>query len=359
MKLKDKEAFEKAGHDLLHKVREAERMDQQKVLRSWAGVEERLKKQNKSSFRLTIRYISAIAASVALLVLGGFWLLNDTHWHPDRSLALLEQEPEALFANEIVLITHQEQMQLKGNSSIEYDAEGKTNVDEYVVTVSKREGETKRRGETSDWNQLIVPKGKRADITLSDGTKVFVNSGTRVVYPAVFSSDKREILVDGEVYLDVHKDASCPFIVKTKGLDVKVLGTQFNICSYGKEKIASVVLVEGSVEVSSGEGKSLLSPNQLVEIKDGKATIQNVDVSEYVCWKDGLMLLNDKEVGEVFDKLSRYYGCTIKYDGEIGRTLISGELDLGTDVREVVKIVCQSLFLKYEIDDKNNILIRR
>lgn len=353
MKLKDKEAFEKASYDLLHKVREVEQMDRQKALRSWEGVEERLKKQSKSSFRLTIRYISAIAASVALLVLGGFWLLNDTHWHPDRSLALLEQEPDVLFANEIVLITHQEQMQLKGNSSIEYDAEGKTNVDEYVVTVSKRQGEA------SDWNQLIVPKGKRAHIKLSDGTKVSINSGTRVVYPTVFGSDKREILVDGEVYLDVHKDASCPFIVKTKGLDVKVLGTQFNICSYGKEKIASVVLVEGSVEVTSGEGKSLLSPNQLVEIKDGKAIIQNVDVSEYICWKDGLMLLNDKEVGQVFDKLSRYYGCTIRYDAEIGRTLISGELDLGTDVREVVKIVCQSLFLKYEIDDKNNILIRR
>lgn len=350
----DKEAFEKAGHDLLHKVREAEQMDQEKALRSWAGVEERLKKQNKSSFRLNVSYLSAIAASVAVLVLGGFWLLNnDTHWHPDKSLALLEQAPDALFANEIVLMTHQEQMQLKGSPSIEYDAEGETNVNEYVVTVSKRQGEA------SDWNQLIVPKGKRADITLSDGTKVFINSGTKVMYPTVFGSDKREILVDGEIYLDVHKDASCPFIVKTKDLDVKVLGTQFNVCSYGKEKAASVVLVEGSVEVTSEGGKSLLIPNQLVEIEDQKATIKNVDTSEYVCWKDGLMLLNDKKVGQVFDQLSRYYGCAISYDAEIGKALISGELNLGMDVREVVKFVCQSLFLEYEINDKNDILIRR
>lgn len=355
----DKEAFEKAGRDLLHQVRETEQMDRQKALRSWAGVEERLKKQEKSSSRLNIRYISAVAASVVFFVLGGFWLLNNTYGRPEMSLALLEQEPDVLFANEIVLMTHQEQMQLKGNSSIKYDAGGKTNVDEYVVTVSKKKRETTKRGEPGDWNQLVVPKGKRADVTLSDGTKVFINSDTRVVYPTVFGSDKREILVDGEVYLDVHKDASCPFIVKTKELDVKVLGTQFNVCSYGKGKIASVVLVEGSVEVTSEGGKSLLRPNQLVEIEDGKATIQHVDVSGYVCWKDGLMLLSDQEVGEVFEQLSRYYGCTIRYDAETGKIPISGELDLRTNVQEVISLICQSLFLKYEIDDQNNILISR
>ena len=98
-------------------------------------------------------------------------------------------------------------------------------------------------------------------------------------YPAVFKKDKREILVEGEVFLEVEKDPSRPFIVKTNRFEVKVLGTQFNVCAYKEDAFTSVVLVNGSVEVNSGKNnRSVLSPNQMIKVNDKGTDIKEVDV---------------------------------------------------------------------------------
>lgn len=274
------------------------------------------------------------------------------------SLALLENNTSSLSGNEIVLIESKEKLQLKDESSITYDAEGKSNVEEHVV---KKETAEDRKEKKEEINQIIVPKGRRADITFSDGTRMYVNAGTRVFYPAVFKKDKREIVVEGEVYLDVAKDPSRPFIVKANGFDVKVLGTQFNVCAYKEDASASVVLVDGRVEVSSGKNNksSMLSPNQMIEINDKGTDIKEVDVFEYICWKDNMMMLNDRKVGETLDRLSRYYGRNIWYNEEIGDIPISGKLDLRENMEDVINILCQSLFLQYQTDEKNNIIISK
>lgn len=274
------------------------------------------------------------------------------------SLALLENNTSSLSGNEIVLIESKEKLQLKDESSITYDVDGKSNVEEHVV---KKETAEDRKEKKEEINQIIVPKGRRADITFSDGTRMYVNAGTRVFYPAVFKKDKREIIVEGEVYLDVAKDPSRPFIVKANGFDVKVLGTQFNVCAYKEDASASVVLVDGRVEVSSGKSNksSMLSPNQMIEINDKGTDIKEVDVFEYICWKDNMMMLNDRKVGETLDRLSRYYGRNIWYNEEIGDIPISGKLDLMENMEDVINILCQSLFLQYQTDEKNNIIISK
>lgn len=209
------------------------------------------------------------------------------------------------------------------------------------------------------WCESLFRKGKRVNIIFSDSTIMYVNAGTTVVYPAVFSQDKREILVDGEVYLDVKKASSWPFIVKTEFFEIKVLGTQFNVCAYKGDLSAAVALVKGQVEVETiQEEKMILSPNQLLKIENGEKTIEkDIDIFGYICWVQNLMLLKNNKVGEVFDRLARYYGCNIIYDGSIENLLVSGKLDLQDDVKDVIEMVCQSVFLRYEIDDKNNILI--
>ena len=111
--------------------------------------------------------------------------------------------------------------------------------------------------------------------------------------------------------------------------------------------------MKGQVEVETiQEEKMILSPNQLLKIENGEKTIEkDIDIFGYICWVQNLMLLKNNKVGEVFDRLARYYGCNIK------NLLVSGKLDLQDDVKDVIEMVCQSVFLRYEIDDKNNILI--
>lgn len=351
----NKQSFEQAGNDLLRKVHDAEPDKRQEALASWQEIEARLNRP-KTTFRLRTHYVWSVAASIAVLLSIGIYYWMDSEKETAMSLALLENTT-SLSGDEIVLIESDDKMQLKDESSIRYDVDGKSNVEEHVV---KKETSDEKKEKKEEINQIIVPKGRRADITFSDGTKMYVNAGTRVFYPAVFRKDKREILVEGEVYLDVKKDPSRPFIVKTNGFDVKVLGTQFNVCAYKEDASASVVLVDGRVEVNAGKKeKSVLSPNQMIEINDKSTEIKEVDVFEYICWKDNMMMLNDRKVGETLDRLSRYYGRTILYGEEIRDIPISGKLDLRENMEDVINILCLSLFLEYKTDANNNILISK
>ena len=112
------------------------------------------------------------------------------------------------------------------------------------------------------------------------------------------------------------------------------------------------------VEVKNGDnGKNVLSPDDMLELKGKEISIKKVDVFEHICWKDNLMLLNDRKVGEVLNRLSRYYGRTILFGKEIGEIPISGKLELRENLEEVVEIICQSLFLRQERDGENNIIL--
>lgn len=355
-KIENKQLLKQAGDHLLKKVREVEPADLKAALASWQELESKLEKP-RLSLRIKMIYtFSAVAASLAILLSVGIFWMQDSK-DPSMSLSMLNTETPALPDNEITLIANNDKMQIKDESSILYEADGQSNVSEHVV---KKETAKQTDEKKEEINQIIVPKGRRIDITFSDGTKMYVNAGTRVFYPAIFQKDKREILVEGEVYLDVKKDPSRPFIVKTKGFDVKVLGTQFNICAYKDEPSASVVLVNGRVEVETAKNeKSLLAPNQLIEINEKGTDIKEVDVFEYICWKDNMMMLYERKVGETLDKLARYYGRHITYDNTINDIPISGKLDLRENLEDVVNIICQSLFLKYTIDENNSITVTK
>ena len=210
------------------------------------------------------------------------------------------------------------------------------------------------------YTKIEVPKGQRIYMTFQDGTEAWLSPRSVIKIPNEFSNEERTVELDGEGFFSVTKDAERPFIVKTNGFDVKVLGTQFNVCAYKEDAFASVVLVDGRVEVNSGKNnKSELSPNQMFEINDKGTAIKEVDVFEYICWKDNMMMLSDRKVGETLDRLSRYYGRTIWYNEEIGDIPISGKLDLRENMEDVINIICQSLFLQYKTDANNNVIISK
>lgn len=356
-KIENKESFKQAGENLLRKVRAAEQEDRQAALLSWQKIESQFEKP-RISFRTKMIYtFSAVAASVVLLLSIGIYLGLRDEQDASMSLDLLEAEVPTLPDNEITLIANNDKMQIKDASSIQYEADGQSNLEEHVV---RKETAKEPEEKKEELNQVIVPKGRRVDITFSDGTKMYVNAGSRVIYPTVFKKDRREILVEGEVFLDVKKDPERPFIVKTNGFDVKVIGTQFNICAYRGDQSASVVLVNGKVEVETAKKeKAVLAPNQLIEINEKGTDIKEVDVFEYICWKDNMLMLNDHKVGETLDRLARYYGRQITYDEAIRDIPISGKLDLRENLEDVVQIICQSLFLNYTIDKNNCISITK
>jgi len=202
----------------------------------------------------------------------------------------------------------------------------------------------------SEMNQLIVPFGKTTRITLSDGTIVFLNSGSRLVYPDRFSGNSREVLLQGEAYFDVAKVKKSSFVVKTTDIDVKVLGTKFNVSAYKEDKLVETILEEGKVQIHRSNkdffAKSVeLSPGQKASFnKSGdKIEVKEVDVDEYILWKDGLLKFSSESLVKVISKVERFYNVKINYDMEdIMNIKMSGKLDLDTDINVVLDIISEA-----------------
>lgn len=204
-----------------------------------------------------------------------------------------------------------------------------------------------------EYNQLIVPYGKTTRITLSDGSNIWANSGTKLIYPAVFASDKREIYVEGEIYLEVAHNEKHPFVVKTDMTEINVLGTSFNVSAYKNDNQQYVALVTGSVAVKTMDKKNtaVIKPNQLYTLeKETHITrLQKVDINEYICWKDGFLIFRNESLVEVLKKIERYYNVVLAFDpAEISKVTVSGKLDLKSDIKETFRIISITAPIVYE-----------
>lgn len=166
---------------------------------------------------------------------------------------------------------------------------------------------------------LEVPEGAISHLTLSDGTQVTLNGGSRLTYPAAFSKN-REVTLQGEGFFDVRNKAESPFIVHTKQFSAKVLGTRFSFKAYDDDRKAVLTLEEGSVQVLTDrcDDNMILSPNQQV-VKDnttGTLFLQEVDAGEYTCWKDGVLVFKDQTLAEISTILERRFNVRIEIDSE-------------------------------------------
>ncbi|KAB5484243.1 FecR family protein [Flagellimonas hadalis] len=194
------------------------------------------------------------------------------------------------------------------------------------------------------YNTLNVPYGKKFEIVLSDGTQVYLNSGSSLTYPTAFyASGPRDVELTGEAYFTVESDSLRPFRVKTRELDTKVLGTQFNLSSYLDDETVQVVLVEGSLSVKRSNGSEashfLLKPNQMASFSNDHKALQltDVDVSRYIAWKEGILYFKNEDFVHITKKLERHYNVTIEIRGD----LLKSERYTGRFKTETIEEVLQ------------------
>lgn len=207
---------------------------------------------------------------------------------------------------------------------------------------------------------LIVPSGKKTYLILEDGTKLWVNSDSKVTYPEKFTQDQRVIEVEGEVFADVASDKNKPFIVKTNDFELKVLGTSFNVSAYKEDKTKNIVLVTGKVEInpSSSEKKIQLSPSSMLSIEGEDYKVKTgIDVYDYICWKDNLLSLDATTLGNITNKLNRYYNSNIIIDNSLISRKLSGKINLKNSLEETTKALATSLNCKYKKQGDGSIII--
>ncbi len=208
-------------------------------------------------------------------------------------------------------------------------------------------------------HRLFVPAGQRAELSLPDGTKVWLNAKTTFTFPEKFDKDNRNVQLDGEAYFDVEKDEKRPFTVSTNKYDIKVLGTEFNVTAYSESSLFETSLLEGEVEIT-GSNEAIpcrLTPNNQAYLENGRLKVIALTDQGHLLWKEGIIYFDNESVEDIMSKLELYFDVKISIKN---RSLMSyrysGKFRTKDGVEQVLKVLQLKHKFKYTKDDVNNII---
>ena len=320
---------------------------------------ELLKSIKRDKKRRVVSTVMKYAAVVTILLsLGYLYNLQDQIDYTDQNRLVPKEEPVTITLDDgsVKELTPTENKKIRKADGTLIGSQ-----DHSKLTYSKT-----AKTEELVYNTLNVPYGKRFDVVLSDGTHIFLNSGTTLRYPVAFvRKEHRTVFLNGEAYFDVAKDAEHPFVVNTNGLDIKVLGTKFNVSHYAEDKGINTVLVEGSVELHKNDephGKDrnplLLKPGFMArwDRVGNEIEVENVNTRLYTAWIEGKLVFRNTSFRRIRQTLERKYNVTIENrNKELEEQLFDATFDIET-IDKVLESFSKSFAIDYSIID-NEVII--
>jgi len=313
--------------------------------KDWQEIQKKVRKTKPLQYKTWLKYAAAI---IVFISIGKFY------W--DSSNVNNKQIEE----NSIVLLTEDKDNSIK----IKYDQENILSSSGKVIAEHNKDEIIYKKASTKSsaiYHTLNIPLGKTFKVKLSDGTTVHLNSGTTFKYPKQFSTDgNRLVYLQGEAFFEVEKDANRPFIVNIDDVDVKVLGTKFNVSAYSNTANYSCVLVEGSVDVSNANYNSLLIPNEKASWNSlsQQFKIEKVDTNLYTSWIHGEYILEASHFSEIAQKLERAFNVKISNHNKLLELQeFSGTINFKTStIENILDLLKFDTYFEYSIKD-NQIII--
>lgn len=207
---------------------------------------------------------------------------------------------------------------------------------------------------------MAVMNGQKADITLADGTRVYINSDSKVTYDNTYNKKNRTLVLEGEAYFEVAKNKDKPFIVKVNGIDVEALGTSFNVRAHTVDKLVSVTLIEGKVKVTSSEQEDILNPNERIEYDLISKTFEKSEIhpnADHLLWRSNQLAFYGESLEEVCKTLTRMYNCNFVFKSEAVKKYTYSGIIRNNSLTNVLDFISQTASIKYEIKPDNTIVI--
>lgn len=209
-------------------------------------------------------------------------------------------------------------------------------------------------------NTIIVPEGQRVNLTLPDGTNVWLNARSKMYYPAAFTGDRREITLDGEAYFEVAHNRNKPFIVQTSKCNVEVLGTKFNVEAYSDSEDFNTALMEGSVKVINNIKTSkaiLLAPNQMAYLKDGRLSASPISDYDVFRWREGLICFRNMNFEQLMLRFEKCYGIRIVVENKhVVNYICSGKLRISDGIDNALRILQKDAKYTYERNKDESVI---
>lgn len=305
----------------------------------WKNI--KLRADKKKTLHITVKKLVHYAALLLLLTTigGGIYMyLFATQNEYEKFMSGFPQEMPA--ETKLFLSPGKEiEIALK-NSEVTYKKDGS---EVLVNGKTKYKRTPTKTSEELIYNQITVPFGNKSNILLSDGTKVWLNAGSRLVYPTKFGKKNRTVFLKGEGFFDVAKNKDKPFWVHTSLMKVRVVGTSFMIKAYPGEKKEEAIVATGVVSLKYRN--MLLTPDLEVypnqrAVTSGENTsfnVSEVKIKDYTSWIDDMFIFNNEPLSLVLEKVSRYYDIPMEWDKQIDEKKISGKLDLKKNYEQVLK----------------------
>ena len=324
---------------ILKKSFEYDRYESEKV---WDKLDKQLFAKNM--YMQWLKY--AVAITLPLLLAVSVFYLSDTSQSDVHSHTITPGVKKATLF-------------LSDGSAVELDKEKTNKVieDGQLIGVDTLNSLQYIHGEVTKevFNTLKIPVGGEYNLKLSDGTVIWLNSGSELRYPVNFVSDKREVYITGEGFFDVAHDNNKLFIVHTKNADIRVYGTRFNVMSYDDDILEQVTLVEGEVGVIVDKQQTVLAPGQQAEllIKNSKLEIKEVDTSYYTGWVDGVMKFKNMPLKELSKRIARWYDVDFYFaNNNVAEFGFSGKFDRDCDFNLLMELLERTTNVKIEIDGR-------
>ena len=343
----EREALENWNQESVWHTNLAERLDQEEdfkanqqllerfsVTEAWKKMEKNLDKAmgRRAGERRWWKY----AAVILVMLGGGFWYFQMKTAVPVKPPLIVQQSiPSGKRSAKLTL----------GNGKVvKLVPNGRFTLAEMDGTVIQKDStgiDYRQIGVGEDtlvYNQMETLTGMEYTLTLSDGTRVYLNAESRLKYPVVFRGTERVVELSGEAYFKVSKDALRPFVVKMNGVNVRVLGTSFNVRSYADEGQVVTTLVEGKVKVND---QDIVAGEQAVYSKnDGKTTVRQVEVEQYVAWQEGTFVFRNERLENVMKTLGRWYGVEFHFIDERAKEIrIGARFGRYDDMQPIVDMI--------------------
>ncbi|MDR2131399.1 MAG: DUF4974 domain-containing protein [Odoribacteraceae bacterium] len=214
----------------------------------------------------------------------------------------------------------------------------------------------RQEGEDAGHNRLIVPVGGEYQVQLADGTLAFLNSGTELRYPERFTGTSREVYLEGEAWFEVKADASAPFIVHAGEMEIRALGTDFNVLAREQLTTLQVTLVSGSVEVADDKQRLRIVPGQqaVYDKQERRLVAREVETALYTSWKDGYYTFNRASLEEIMTTLSLWYGIDVHFRDEAVRHMeFTGRLKRYEDAARFLEMLGETRDVQFDIRGNN------
>ncbi|HVU94344.1 MAG TPA: FecR domain-containing protein [Puia sp.] len=284
--------------------------------------------------------IASVAALVLLLAGAGWWLAARHHKDIPTQTAQEKPRPDIAPGRNAAILS------LSGGRRVLLDSAAEDTVlSEGAAIVANAHGRlaynpgSAAPAETI-YNTLTTQRGNQYQLTLPDGTRVWLNAASSITFPTVFGGDSRTVSITGEAYFEIAPKPSQPFHVKAAGLDIAVLGTRFNINTYPDEPASRTTLVEGRVRVTLDGASQLLRPGDQARVSEGRIrVVADADIEQALAWKNGLVKLTGASIREVMRQVSRWYDVDVEYQGDLENAVFVGVVSRQQNLAKFLEVL--------------------